>query len=131
MKSKFDGSKCPKCGEEIKKGDEISKDDDQTKWHHAECPKQEQPQPAPPPEQETLPTEPEAPKAKDFDAEKFKAEAKIVNEWARKEAHDLNWKGFDQSETVEDRRARSIDTNVDKKDLFAAYFLMKYGKKID
>ncbi len=100
------------------------------------CPEKKGEQPPPtPPKQEKIETPPkeqkelDVPPHRDFNTEKFKIEAKEINEWARKTAHEFNWRDFDQSETVEDRRARSIDTNVDKKDLFSAYYLVKYGQK--
>ncbi len=67
--------------------------------------------------------------ARNFDEEKIKTDIKLINEWARKTAHDFNWKTLDQTETIEDRRARNIAENVDKKQLFDMFFKLKYGKK--
>jgi len=72
---------------------------------------------------------PVTPPHREFGDENIKVEAKLINEWARKTAHEYNWKTLDQSETMEDRRARNIAENVDKKDLMHYYFYVKYGQK--
>jgi len=136
MKSKYDTATCPKCKNKIAIGDDISKDDGQPSWHHTKCPTQEEPKPEPPkPEQKQLPVKEEEPvkaEAKNFDDEKFKTEAKIICNWARVTANSINFpENFNKTQaTTDELRARQIDRNVDKKDLFAAFYLVKYGKKL-